>query len=133
MGQIFALALISGLPFLLLHDLADEIRNCNQTKRERRASSGDKLFRERLFLTGYMNGIRKHRHMMRYCCIMNRILLLYFSVQTVLLPLCILCPSIKPYVKAALIGKAVILDVQIFIFALLNSRHQSNGGVGWRL
>lgn len=131
MAQMLVLMLLSVFPFLILHDLANEIRRCSQTKRERRIA--DKSFRERLLLKGYADGIKKHGRMMRYAVIMNRILLIYFAVLPPAVMLWAFCPPVRTYVKAVLIVKALLLDGQVFVFALLNSRHQKNGGVGWRM
>ena len=70
---------------------------------------------------------------MRYCCVMNRIFLLFFALLPLILLCCGFIAAIRPYVKAALIGKILLLDCPFLIFALASSRHLKNGGVGWKL
>ena len=64
---------------------------------------------------------------------MNRIFLLFFALLPLILLCCGFFPAIRPYVKAALIGKALLFDCTFSVFALMNSRHLKNGGVGWKL
>jgi len=134
MAQLLALSLLSIVPFLLLHDLANEIRKDALTNRERKQSGGDLPFRERLFLIGYADQCKAaHHRKMQYCCMLNKILLLFFALLPLIMLCCYFFATIRTYVKTALICKTLLLDCPFLLFALLNSRHLKNGGVGWRL
>jgi len=133
MGQIITLTLISGISLAIVHDLADDIIKNNESNRNRKSIVNAKSFSERLLLKGYRASNLKHKAMMNYCYVMNFLLLAILTIQVVVVPLCFVFTTIQKYEVIFLIVKSITLDCQIFIFALLNTKHQNNGGVSWRL
>ncbi len=133
MGQIITLTLISSISLTIVHDLANEILKCNVSNRNRKNIVNTKSFTERLLLNGYRLSNMKHKSMMNYCYVMNVLLLIFLAVQVFVIPLCFIFTTIQKYVVIFLIVKSIALDCQIFIFALLNTKHQNNGGVRWKL
>lgn len=133
MGQIIALTLISGISLAMVHDLANEILKYNESNRNRKNIVNTKSFTERLLLKGYRLSNMKHKSMMNYCYVMNILLLVFLAIQIFVIPLCFFFTTIQKYEIIILIVKSIALDCQIFIFALLNTKHQNNGGVSWRL
>lgn len=133
MGQIIALTLISCISLAMIHDLANEILKCNESNRNRKNIVIAKSFTERLLLKGYRLSNMKHKSMMNYCYVMNILLLFFLAIQIVVIPLCFFFTTIQKYEIIILIVKSIALDCQIFIFSLLNTKHQNNGGVSWRL
>lgn len=133
MGQIITLTLISGISLAIVHDLANEILKCNESNRNRKNIVNAKSFTERLLLKGYRLSNMKHKSMMYYCYVMNILLLFFLAIQVFVIPLCFVFSTIQKYEVIFLIVKSIALDCHIFIFALLNTKHQKNGGVSWRL
>lgn len=131
MVRIFFLTVPGMYAFCILHDLADSILHINCSKSNYRKIMSGKSNKERIFLIGYCNEAKDKKTIIRYCRVLNIIYIILFLFIAIAFICCAFFENLRRYLTLFFIIRIFVLDLQIFCYSLLHSKHLKNGGVSW--
>lgn len=133
MGQMIVLIIPSLFAYWLLHDLSDFILSLDRSKTAYKKIMYEKRTKEKFLLKGYCEQAKSQKKTMQYLTVLNYVYIFTFIIMLVSLIVCLITLKFCDIIRIFMYAKIMLLDMQIYIYALLHSKHLKNGGISWKL